>query len=78
MAIAWTATLKEGEQRQVKYSVKSDAKTTGIYGTIPIDDATTVSSPVVDWAKNWLGSSLCTQFEEEATNIDDTLPTPET
>ena len=77
MAITWTAKLKDiNGIEQILWSVKDSSKTLGIRGTHPLNDDETTTEPLVDWLKTKLGSDLCTEFEEEAAEIDDTLPTP--
>ena len=77
MAITWTAKLKDiNGIEQILWSVKDSSKTLGIRGTHPINDDETTTEPLVDWLKTKLGSDLCTEYEEEAAEIDDTLPTP--
>ena len=77
MATTWTAKLKDiNGIEQILWSVKDSSKTLGIRGTHPINDDETPTEPIVDWLKTKLGSDLCTEYEEEAAEIDDTLPTP--
>ena len=36
-----------------------------------------IANVYVDWNKTALGSAQCTEYEEEAAEIDDTPPTPQ-
>ena len=77
MAITWTAKLKDiNGIEQILWSVKDSSKTLAIRGTHPINDDETTTEPLVDWLKTKLGSDLCTEYEEEAAEIDDTPPIP--
>ena len=44
-------------------------------GTVPLDDFEETTDPLVDWLKAKLGTKLVSEFENQAENIDDTLPT---
>ena len=77
MAITWTAKLKDiNGIEQILWSVKDSSKTLGIRGTHPINDDEAPTEPIVDWLKAKFGSAACTEYEEEAAEIDDTPPIP--
>ena len=77
MAITWTAKKAEiNGVEQVKFTVKSDAKTMGVSGVREVGVDETTTDPLVDWLKTKLGSSLVSTFENDATNLNDTPPTP--
>lgn len=77
MAITWTVKKTEvNGLEQVKFTVKSDAKTMGVTGVTPLNEGETTTDPLVDWLKAKLGSSLVSGFETDAANLDDTPPTP--
>lgn len=77
MAITWTVKKTEvNGLEQVKFTVKSDAKTIGVTGVTPLNEGETTTDPLVDWLKAKLGSSLVSGFETDAANLDDTPPTP--
>jgi len=74
MAITWQAKKIDNGVEQVKFKVKSDSKSIGIMGSIPLDEFETTTDPLVDWLKAKLGSKMVSEFETEASNIDDTPP----
>ena len=76
MAITWTAKKIDNGVEQIKFKVKSDSKSIGLMGTMPIDESEETTEPLVDWLKAKLGSSLVSGFETDAANLDDTPPTP--
>ena len=71
MAITWTAKKIDNGVEQIKFNVKSDSKSIGIAGVVPLNDDETTTDPLVDWLKAKLGSSMVSEFETEAENIDD-------
>ena len=75
MAITWTAKKIDNGVEQIKFKVKSDSKSIGIMGTVPLDEFEETTEPLVDWLKAKLGTKLVSEFETEAENIDDTPPT---
>ena len=75
MAITWQAKKIDNGVEQIKFKVKSDSKSIGIMGTVPLDDLEETTDPLVDWLKAKLGTKLVSEFENQAENIDDTLPT---
>ena len=75
MAITWQAKKIDNGVEQIKFKVKSDSKSNGIMGTVPLDDFEETTDPLVDWLKAKLGTKLVSEFENQAENIDDTLPT---
>ena len=75
MAITWTAKKIDNGVEQIMFKVKSDSKSIGIMGAVPPNDDETTTDPLVDWLKAKLGSSMVSEFETEAENIDDTPPT---
>tara|TARA_Y200000002_G_C22589525_1_gene624571 strand:+ start:870 stop:1106 length:237 start_codon:yes stop_codon:yes gene_type:complete len=75
MAITWTAKKIDNGVEQIKFKVKSDSKSIGLMGTVPLNDDETATEPLVDWLKAKLGSKLVSEFETTAENIDDTPPT---
>ena len=78
MAITWQAKKIDNGVEQIKFKVKSDSKPIGIMGTVPLDDFEETTDPLVDWLKAKLGSKIVSEFENQAENIDDTLPTTPT
>ena len=78
MATTWTAKKIDNGVEQIKFKVKSDSKSIGIMGTVPLDDFEETTDPLVDWLKAKLGTKLVSEFENQAENIDDTLPTTPT
>ena len=75
MAFTWTAKkVDNGELEQVKFTIKSDNITEKIRGTIPLNEDETTTDPLVDWVKTKLGSSVISQLETDAANVDDTPP----
>ena len=75
MAFTWTAKkIDNGEVEQIKFTIKSDTKTEKIRGTISLNEDQTTTDPLVDWLKAKLGSSVVTQLETDAANVDDTPP----
>ena len=78
MAITWQAKKIDNGVEQIKFKVKSDSKSIGIMGTVPLDDFEETTDPLVDWLKAKLGTKLVSEFENQAENIDDTLPTTPT
>ena len=75
MAFTWTAKkVDNGEVEQVKCTINSDTKYERIRGTIPLHEDETTTDPLVDWVKTKLGSSVVTQLETDAANVDDTPP----
>jgi len=76
MAITWTAKKIDNGVEQIKFKVKSDSKSIGIMGTVPLDEFEETTEPLVDWLKAKLGTKLVSDFESQAENIDDTPPTP--
>ena len=75
MAFTWTAKkVDNGELEQVKFTIKSDNKTEIIRGTIPLNEDETTTDPLVDCVKTKLGSSVISQLETDAANVDDTPP----
>ena len=75
MAFTWTAKkVDNGEVEQVKFTIKSDTKNGRIRGTIPLHEDETTTDPLVDWVKTKLGSSVISQLETDAANVDDTPP----
>ena len=78
MAITWTAKLKDiNGNEQILWTVKDSSKAIGINGSYPINDDETTTEPIVDWLKTKIGSDGCTEYEEEAAEIDDTPPIPQ-
>ena len=75
MAITWQAKKIDNGVEQIKFKVKSDSKSIGIMGTVPLDDLEETTDPLVDWLKVKLGTKMVSEFENQAKNIDDTLPT---
>lgn len=76
MAITWTAKKIDNGVEQIKFKVKSDSKSIGLMGVMPIDESEETTEPLVDWLKAKLGSKLVSEFETTAENIDDSPPTP--
>jgi len=76
MAIAWTAKKIDNGVEQIKFKVKSDSKSIGIMGTVPLDESEETTEPLVDWLKTKLGTKLVSDFESQAETIDETLPPP--
>lgn len=76
MAITWTAKKIDNGVEQIKFKVKSDSKSIGIMGTVPLDDLEETTEPLVDWLKAKLGTKLVSDFEAQAEIIDETPPTP--
>ena len=75
MAFTWTAKkVDNGEVEQVKFTIKSDTNTGKIRGTISLNEDQTTTDPLVDWVKTKLGSSVVSQLETDAANVDDTPP----
>ena len=74
MAITWQAKKIDNGVEQIKFKVKSDSKSIGIMGTVPLDDFEETTDPLVDWLKAKLGTKMVSEFENQAENIDDTLP----
>ena len=74
MAITWQAKKIDNGVEQIKFKVKSDSKSIGIMGTVPLDDLEETTDPLVDWLKAKLGTKMVSEFENQAENIDDTLP----
>ena len=74
MAITWTARKIDNGVVQVKFSVKSDDKTSRVRGTVPLDEDETTTEPLVDWLKAKIGSTAVSTFETQAANIDDNPP----
>jgi len=75
MAITWQAKKIDNGVAQIKFNVKSDSKSIGYAGTVEIGEFETTTDPLVDWLKAKLGSKIVSEFENQAENIDDTLPT---
>ena len=76
MAISWTAKLKDiNGMEQIHFTVKDSSKIIGIGGCHSINDDETTTEPIVDWLKTKLGEDQCEKYEQEAIEIDDTLPT---
>ena len=77
MAVTWTVKkINVNGLEQVKFTVKSDSKSMGIKGVTEIQEDESTTEPLEDWLKAKLGSNVVSTFETDATNIDDTLPTP--
>ena len=76
MAITWTAKKIDNGVDQLKLKVKSDSKSIGRMGTVPLDDLEETTEPLVDWLKAKLGTKLVSDFETQAEIIDETPPTP--
>tara|TARA_B100001778_G_C18310470_1_gene504066 strand:- start:46 stop:285 length:240 start_codon:yes stop_codon:yes gene_type:complete len=77
MAVTWTVKkINVNGLEQVKFTVKSDSKSMGIKGVTEIQEDESTTDPLEDWLKAKLGSNVVSTFETDATNIDDTPPTP--
>ena len=77
MAVTWTVKkINVNGLEQVKFTVKSDSKSMGIKGATEIQEDESTTDPLEDWLKAKLGSNVVSTFETDATNIDDTPPTP--
>ena len=77
MATTWTVKkININGVEQVKFTVKSDSKSMGIKGVTEIQEDESTTDPLEDWLKAKLGSNVVSTFETDATNIDDTPPTP--
>ena len=74
MAITWQAKKIDNGVEQIKFKVKSDSKSIGIMGTVPLDDFEETTEPLVDWLKAKLGTKLGSDFESQAEIIDETPP----
>ena len=74
MAITWQAKKIDNGVEQIKFKVKSDSKSIGIMGTVPLDDFEETTEPLVDWLKAMLGTKLVSDFESQAEIIDETPP----
>jgi len=74
MAITWTAKKIDNGVEQIKFKVKSDSKSIGLMGVMPIDESEETTEPLVDWLKTKLGTKLVSDFESEAENMDETTP----